>query len=606
MKKRIFSILLTAMLVLSIACFFVGCGGDKDKDKASASATASTPASAPASTPASAPASATAPASVPASAPASVEHVHTYADAWTTTATEHWHAATCEHGDLKSELGNHVYDNDDDFTCNVCGYERVPLANSIDFDIQERTYTRMAQGLVLDTDFTVGHGTPTVYYKVQGTDDTEYTTEAPIDAGNYTSKVVVEGNAIYAGATATQNFTIAQKSLVNPLYISREFNNSVTATGALTAGEGVCAGDTVNLTVTTNADYGICAYVGNDKEVVTAVIDNDNYVLPVAPEIHFSITPLQLQMNTNTLRNRDTFLNYIYQGGTNIPSLDFGFTIIGESSRGWTTQETIYLWDGTMAYNELTGEIEYGGIGDAVTEAYALEHQHRYLIEQVVTPKENSNYLGGSYKVGFTVHRTEQITSADTISVIAGQTKTYLVTMANANHIYNVGSHLGGAEVTMYRRDTYGLYRNEIDRFFGDSSAFVGTDKILVKVTADTAIESQLIFDDVSYTGAYDDQYTAEGAQYTFTLPASGTAGKWLKFRVSCEDLSYTITYTLNGAVVYYIDDLAPIPAGQAANECPSGTVAGSEDVQDGDFIIYVFSSVDLGTPATITVTRVD
>ena len=54
-------------------------------------------------------------------------HEHTYSDAWTTSETEHWHAATCGHDDQKSGLGAHVYDDDYDFECNVCGYVREPF-----------------------------------------------------------------------------------------------------------------------------------------------------------------------------------------------------------------------------------------------------------------------------------------------------------------------------------------------------------------------------------------------------------------------------------------------------------------------------------------------
>ena len=35
-------------------------------------------------------------------------HEHTFASAWETDATHHWHAATCEHADEKADLGEHV------------------------------------------------------------------------------------------------------------------------------------------------------------------------------------------------------------------------------------------------------------------------------------------------------------------------------------------------------------------------------------------------------------------------------------------------------------------------------------------------------------------
>lgn len=50
------------------------------------------------------------------------EHQHTYSDAWSKNETQHWHAATCEHKDEKKDVGNHV-DADKDGRCDTCGYE---------------------------------------------------------------------------------------------------------------------------------------------------------------------------------------------------------------------------------------------------------------------------------------------------------------------------------------------------------------------------------------------------------------------------------------------------------------------------------------------------
>ena len=47
---------------------------------------------------------------------------HTYSDKWSTSATEHWHAATCEHAELKSGVASHV-DADENGKCDVCDYE---------------------------------------------------------------------------------------------------------------------------------------------------------------------------------------------------------------------------------------------------------------------------------------------------------------------------------------------------------------------------------------------------------------------------------------------------------------------------------------------------
>ena len=50
------------------------------------------------------------------------ECVHTFSDAWETDANNHWHAATCEHGEMKDALAAHS-DADEDGKCDTCAYE---------------------------------------------------------------------------------------------------------------------------------------------------------------------------------------------------------------------------------------------------------------------------------------------------------------------------------------------------------------------------------------------------------------------------------------------------------------------------------------------------
>ena len=51
-------------------------------------------------------------------------HEHTYSEAWSSDATHHWHVATCDHTDEKSDYAEHDYTDDADTTCNTCGYLR--------------------------------------------------------------------------------------------------------------------------------------------------------------------------------------------------------------------------------------------------------------------------------------------------------------------------------------------------------------------------------------------------------------------------------------------------------------------------------------------------
>ena len=82
--------------------------------------------------------------------PIALRHEHTFADAWTSDATNHWHAATCEHTDEKSGVEKHSFDDGlittkptettkgtRTFTCTVCGYKKTEPMNELS---HEHTY----------------------------------------------------------------------------------------------------------------------------------------------------------------------------------------------------------------------------------------------------------------------------------------------------------------------------------------------------------------------------------------------------------------------------------------------------------------------------------
>lgn len=50
------------------------------------------------------------------------ECAHTFSDDWSSDATNHWHAATCEHGEIKDSQAAHT-DSDEDGACDVCAYD---------------------------------------------------------------------------------------------------------------------------------------------------------------------------------------------------------------------------------------------------------------------------------------------------------------------------------------------------------------------------------------------------------------------------------------------------------------------------------------------------
>lgn len=138
------------------------------------------------------------------------EHVHTYSSEWANDETHHWHDATCGDTDEKGEYGIHVYDNDDDRDCNTCGYVRA-MANQITFNtFDTRTYNKTAQPLTA-SEYNVEHeaGEVVVEYKLKNAEDSTYSTDAPVKAGQYTVRVTVKENETYSKTSNTNDFIIS-------------------------------------------------------------------------------------------------------------------------------------------------------------------------------------------------------------------------------------------------------------------------------------------------------------------------------------------------------------------------------------------------------------
>ncbi len=92
MKKQIWYALLTALLCLTMVFSFASCG---DENETTTDDSGSNP-----------------------------SHTHTYAEDWSTDATHHWHAATCEHSEEKADYAGHTYGTD--HLCTVCACQVIP------------------------------------------------------------------------------------------------------------------------------------------------------------------------------------------------------------------------------------------------------------------------------------------------------------------------------------------------------------------------------------------------------------------------------------------------------------------------------------------------
>ncbi len=54
------------------------------------------------------------------------KHEHTYSEEWKSDANNHWHAATCEHTNEKSDVAAHIDENNDG-KCDICEYEPMTV-----------------------------------------------------------------------------------------------------------------------------------------------------------------------------------------------------------------------------------------------------------------------------------------------------------------------------------------------------------------------------------------------------------------------------------------------------------------------------------------------
>lgn len=127
------------------------------------------------------------------------KHEHTFDSVYSNDDTYHWKKCTHEGCNEIAEKAAHVYDDDSDFDCNVCDYIRqATTENLIQFKSEKLSYeyNRLPRELKVGEDFTVSYGTPTVSYKLANEDETAYSDVAPTNAGKYTVKVDIGGNAI--------------------------------------------------------------------------------------------------------------------------------------------------------------------------------------------------------------------------------------------------------------------------------------------------------------------------------------------------------------------------------------------------------------------------
>ena len=162
---------------------------------------------------------------------------HTFdMDNWKFDAQTHWHPATCAHTDLKKDEAEHAWnagvitkpanygvEGEKTFTCTTCSATRVetipatpPKYNTLTFDgglELSKTYDGTPVVVNPSNVHFNGNGALTIEYKLEDASDSDYTTTAPTDAGEYIVRARVAGTAEWYGISNTKLFTIMHRIL---------------------------------------------------------------------------------------------------------------------------------------------------------------------------------------------------------------------------------------------------------------------------------------------------------------------------------------------------------------------------------------------------------
>lgn len=302
MKKRLLTILLSLVAATCLTFALTACGGNKTECE---------------------------------------KNGHSFATEWTSDTTDHWHK--CANCDEISDKAAHVYDKEvvaDEYRASeatytepakyykscVCGKKgtetfdngealgakenQVLLADGV---VLGKTYDGEAYTLSAEAFTKNGDGAITLEYK--GADETEWSSEAPANAGNYKLRVSVAATSEWKAAQATFEFTIAKKQLTisGTTVADKVYDGNDTAT--VTAGTlaGLVSGDETSVGVMatgTFASKDVAYGLGVEEQDVTVSYAltgalANNYLAPVGET-------LQAKINPKTLSNVN--LTKVYDG----------------------------------------------------------------------------------------------------------------------------------------------------------------------------------------------------------------------------------------------------------------------------------------------------
>ena len=407
-------------------------------------------------------------------------HEHNFDTNYISDSENHWRVCTHEGCKEIIDKGNHIYDDDSDFTCNICNYIRSATKdNSIEFKSETLTYeyNHTPREIKLGEDFTVSGGTPTVSYKLVDQDDTKYTNEAPINVGDYIVKVSVEGNATYKAISETRNLTITPIILKN-LTFSKPYDGNNVIRQTLDSGHGIIEGDTAIIDIKL-----IDASIGANKLPTSVFIYDgqnkvsNNYRIDLQT-LNCTITKA---VTTFSISNANLY-EKIYQN-TRLPEPDLTKTGI-KNHTGFITN--FYRING-----ERLIDINYGDVTKQIG-------NYRLVI---TTSDANYNY---EFKKDFEVVSipTFDIASNE-FALSANETKTVLIDTGSERKIYQLANDIKNMiQIKFYKSNTrYDYYSGVLNNNLRNSNYYLGGyGKVIATITKTGAgFGFRELFNDVTW-----------------------------------------------------------------------------------------------------------
>lgn len=300
-------------------------------------------------------------------------HSHTFSDDWSKNETHHWHAATCEHTEEKSNYAEHDFSQSD--TC-VCGYKRI-TANGLLTEYKAQTESFLTNKVLpkaLD-----GEDTASVGYSII-TDDNNCVTGADIIAINIQSNVfgdLAEGKVLLLNVTFSSPVSAA--SIADGTASAVNLQTNKTTVFEFDAKENFDNQDIINALYNAKKVSSSELKLISDFEAEEYGYKGFNYLVINGTEIKVAKTEVELGNGSN-----ENIINNFKKGNTTNSG-----TVATYSMQGTYLKTVSYACDNI----KLTHKFDY----KKTAEGYALTGMRDKTVTELEIPQGITSIVSGAF-----------------------------------------------------------------------------------------------------------------------------------------------------------------------------------------------------------------